>query len=237
MTEKEIDYKIKINRIFNKAKLKNFEDRKVGYLKKDDFLELWNMKAEIIKYYELEGYSKKSIETILFNYNFKIINPLPLPIKVTNFAFAVTYSLVKDRESILTKHLDKDFNIWVNKMRKNAKKLAKEENNIAEQQKIIDKFEAQIQEGERYYHKIKNGEVEEVIRTNFEFITELYRPHIYIKYIDDHNKVISKSIYLRKDVLNIVYEDDIIIPKKSKSKIEKKLRKMKNVFGYYYIKE
>jgi Zn-dependent metalloprotease len=223
--------------ILMRATIKKFDEVTLAYLNVEDFNMLWNLIEDKKSEFELEGMNGKKEVYLLIKNKFKIINPDNLPIKVTNFAYTPTYSLVNDREKILTKHLDKDFNIWVNKMNKNKRELLKEAKTEKEVQQITDKFDTQIKRGREYYERIKNNEFDEVIRTDYEFVTELYKPYIYFKYFDKNGKLKNSNSYLRKEVLNVVYEADLIIPKKSKSKIQDRLRKLKNVFGYYYIKE
>jgi hypothetical protein len=226
-----------LDEILKNAKIKEFGDVVVGYLQKEDFLKLWDLREKKIAEYIKEGLSKKEAKRVVFRDKIKIINPLPSPVKVMNFGYAPCYSLIKDRKKIIENYLERDFAIWVNKMRKNANLLAAEAESEKEEQKIRDKFEAQIEEGRKYYEKIKAGKVDEVIRTDYLFVKELYKPVIYIKYIEN-NKIKQKKEYLRKKVINVVYEDDFPIPKKPKRdlKMEKKLKEMKNVFGLYYIK-
>jgi len=226
---------MKVQEILAKAKIKEFDSRTIGFLEKKDFLELWKIREKEIEELKKAGMSENEAKKHAFKDSFKIINPLPLPIKIINFGYGIGYMLIKDKEKIKAR-VEKDWAIWVNKMRKNAKILAKKETSEKERKKIIDKFEVQIKEAEKYYLMIKEERVDEVIVSNFEFINELYKPMIYIKYLNEKKESKTKTIYLRKDVINVVYEDDIFIPKKSKAKIDKKLKEMKNVFGYYYIK-
>jgi len=226
---------MKVQEILARAKIKEFDSRMVGFLEKEDFLELWKIREKEIEELKKAGMSENEARKYAFRDSFKIINPLPLPVKVINFGYGIGYMLVKDEEKI-KERVEKDWAIWVNKMRKNAKILAKKETSEKERKKIIDKFEAQIKEAEKYYLMIKEGKADEVIVSDFEFVNELYKPMIYIKYLNEKKEPKTKTLYLRKDVINVVYEDDIIIPKKSKAKIDKKLKEMKNVFGYYYIK-
>jgi len=223
-----------VKNILDRAAIKEFDNKVIGYLNKEDFLRLWSLREQKINEYIKEGIKEKEAAKLPFRDMLKIINPLPVPLRTMGFGYAPSYSLVRNREKILDKYLDKDWNIWVNKMRKNAKILAKEAQNEKEKQTIINKFESQIKEAERYYLMIKEGKIDEVIKTNYFFTKELYRSFIYIKYIDN-NKVKNKKVYLREGVMNLIYEDDIIISKKSKLKIDKELEKMKNVFGQYYV--
>ena len=226
---------MKVQEILARAKIKEFDSRMVGFLEKEDFLELWKIREKEIEELKKAGMSENEARKYAFRDSFKIINPLPLPVKIINFGYGIGYMLVKDEEKI-KERVEKDWAIWVNKMRKNAKILAKKETSEKERKKIIDKFEAQIKEAEKYYLMIKEGKADEVIVSDFEFVNELYKPMIYIKYLDKKKEPKTKTIYLRKEVINVIYEDDIFIPKKSKAKIDKKLKEMKNVFGYYYIK-
>ena len=226
-----------VRKILNRAAIKEFDNKIIGYLNKDDFLRLWTLREQKIKEFIKEGLSEKAAKNAAFWNLCKIVNPLPSPIKVLGFGYAPAYSLVRDKEKILNKYLDRDWAIWVNKMRKNAKKLAKEAQTEKEKQKIIDKFEAQIKEAEKYYLMIKEGKVENIIRTDYFFVSKLYRSYVFTRYIDNNNKIKNKKVYLRDEVMNVIYEEDIVIPKKSHLKIDKELKEMENVFGYYYIKE
>jgi hypothetical protein len=223
--------------ILARAEIKKFDEVNIGYLDERSFNRLYNLIEDKKLEFESEGMDGNREVGILIKEKFKIVNPDNLAIKVTNFAYTPTYSIVNDREKILTKHLDKDFNIWVNKMNKNKRELLQEAKTEKEVQQITDKFDTQIKRGREYYERIKNNEFDEVIRTDYEFVTELYKPYIYFKYFDKNGKLKNSNSYLRKEVLNVVYEADLIIPKKSKSKIQDRLKKLKNVFGYYYVKE
>jgi hypothetical protein len=107
-------------------------------------------------------------------------------------------------------------------------------NDEKEIEKIKNKLEDKIKKAEKIYLEIKNNpSAFKIIRTDFAYVKELYKPYItYYSYKDEkHHKD-----YLRKEVPNVLWDGEIIKPKKPKIKIDKILKEMENPFGGIYIK-
>jgi hypothetical protein len=65
-----------LDEILKNAKIKEFGDVVVGYLQKEDFLKLWDLREKKIAEYIKEGLSKKEAKRVVFRDKIKIINPL-----------------------------------------------------------------------------------------------------------------------------------------------------------------
>ena len=173
---------------------------------------------------------------------FKLLNPSLNPIKVLSFSYQKVYSLVKNKDIILEKYIERDFYMWANHKRKEVKKFIKEfVYDEKEAKKKMDEVEEEIKEKERLLKDIlKNPNKYELIRTDLEFRNpeKIYVPVVnYREYAKGEYKK-TKSAYLREDVPNIVWEIKEEIPKKPRPCVmDRELKKYKNVFGRIYIKE
>ena len=233
----------KLLEILKKAeKIEEFEDRNVVFLPKKEFEYLWKIREaeieELIRLGNDERYAKK----VAMRDYFKLINPSLNPIKVLSFGYQKVYSLVKNKNIILEKYIERDFYMWANHKRKEVKRFIEEfVYDEKEAKQKLDEVEEEIREKEKLLMDIlKNPDKYELIRTDLEFRNpeKIYVPVInYREYVNGNFKP-AKSAYLREDVPNIVWEIKEEIPKKPRPCVmDKELKNYENVFGRVYLKK
>jgi len=219
------------------VKIEEYEERKIVYLGKKSFEKLWDLREEKVKELIESGLNRVGAIKYAYGDIFKIINPHKAPIRVLAFGLGINYSMVSDKEKIISKYIERDFYIWANKKRKELKKYIKEqETDETKISSFMQKIENEIKQKEEILKDIiSHPQKYELLRCNYFFKEVKYVPFIYL--FDYHTEK-SKKVYLKKDVLNVVYEENEPIKKKRrKSKIEERLSDMENIFGYIYIKE
>ena len=234
--------KEKINEIIlnNLIKIDEFENRKVFFVKKEGFEELWDLREKHKKELIENGFNEKMAKRFALKDYLKIINPKKEPVKFINYGLLPAYTLVVDKEKILKKYIDAEFYKWKNRTLKKAKKEMDLINDEVERYKYELMIKNLIDEVEEIYKDIKeNPDKYEILYTRYERISKdkLMQPCIYF-FTLENGRLKGLHEYLRKEVPNIIYDGEIIKPPKKNTKdIEKRLAKMRNVFGNIYIKK
>ena len=227
-------------------KIEEFDGRDVLFLPKEPFLELWQLREQEIEELIKEGHTKEFAKKLALRDYFKILNPKPHPVKVTSFSYRRTYSAVSNKELILDKYIEKDFYMWANHLRKEAKKFIEvyvfDEKEV---KKIMDEVEEKIKEKEKVLKEILNNPNKfELLRTDYQVRKErdtLYQPVINARVFNlDTNSLEDRvyNLYLRVKVPNIIWEYTKPIPKKPRpSPLIEGIKEYENIFGRIYIKK
>ena len=233
---------MELKEILKKAeKIEEFEERIIVFLAEKEFKYLYELKEkeikELIRLGNSEEYAKK---TAMRDY-FKIINPSLNPVKVLSFGYRKVYSLVKNKDIILAKYLERDFYMWANHKRKELKKFIEDfVGDEREVKKKRDEVEEEIKEKEKLLNEIlKNPDKYNLIRTDLEFRNpqKIYSPIVNIREFSNGEFKPAISVYLRENVPNIVWEIKEKIPRKPRpSIVTKELEEYENVFGRIYLK-
>jgi hypothetical protein len=239
-----MNYENEIYKIIMKhsVKLEEFEERKIYYVDKEGFKKIWDIKEEYIKSLVEAGEKEEFVRTYaLRNWIVKIINPVFSGIKVIGYGYINAYSLVIDKEKILEKYLETEFERWKKKQYIQMKKEIKKANDVTEQEKVKNFFEETIRQAEELKDSIlQHPDKYEIVYTEYPYKdkNKIVKPVIHFYYKDKKGNIKKTHAYLRENVPNIVYEENLMLSDKPKiKKIEKTLSQMRNVFGKIFIKE
>lgn len=234
----------KINAIIlnNLIKVEEFSNRKILFVNKTGFEKLWKIKQDEMKRLEEEGVKKEYLKREALKHYIKIINPKFAPVKKVSYSFLPAYTLVVDKDKILNKYIDREFIVWEKRYLATAKKINKNfKNNENEAYKYLQEVQNNIIQAKEIYDDIKkNPDKYEIIYTRYERMSkeQLMQPVVHYYHLDKNERLKIMHEYLRKEVPNIIYEDEIKEPYREREReIEKRLSQMHNPFGNIYIKE
>lgn len=224
----------------NLVRADEYKNRKVFFINKEGFEKLWELREKEIQKLIEEGIKEERAKKEALKPFLKIINHIKGPVKFLNYGVIPAYTLVIDKQKILERYLDIEFQKWAKQTRINAKKEARNINDEVEIYKYMQKVENIINQAEDIKEDIKaNPDKYDLIYTRYLRMSEeqLMQPVIYF-YLYKKNRLTTSHEYLRKEVPNVIYEAELEKPVKKRIKeIEKRLSQMKNPFGNIYIKE
>ena len=236
--------KEKIIELLKKAqRIEEFDNRDIVFLPQEPFLELWRIREREIDRLVQEGHTEEYAKKTALREYFKLLNPTPQPVKVLSFGYKRIYSIVKNKDIILDKYIKKDFYMWANHLRKEAKKFIKDfVNDESKVKKVMDEVEEKIKKRERLLEEILNNPDKfEIMRTDLEFRGEkLFQPVINARTFNLKKQMLEDrvlNLYLREKVPNVIWEYNKPIPKKPRpSPLLEGIKEFENVFGRIYIK-
>lgn len=210
----------------------------IAYINLKDFKKLWNLREEVKNEMIKNGIDEKEALKYALYDKIKIINPSPEKIRVAYYGEMSRLSVVKDKEKIIEKYLNKDFEIWKNVKIKNLENYIKRLHLSKEDAKIKRELAfREIEMKEKIKNEIKkNPENFDIIRTNI--LTRMKTTRTLIFFYTQKGEYLK--VPLREKVVNVVCESEepfFVKIRNRKEKIINEIKEMTNLFDNLFIRK